>query len=117
MRKIKFRVWDKTEKRFWYFELNKVLQRHLSYVGSFDEKIAIGNKEQYTGFQDVNNEEIYEGDIVAYYSLLNGKLQLGVVTFEHGCFHIGECCLHNKRVKIVGNICENKDLIMRKSIK
>ena len=113
MREIKFRAWDEVEKRFWHFDLNEVLKRHLSYVGSWDVKIATGKKEQYTGFEDVNDKEIYEGEIAEYYSLLNGGLQLGVVTFENGCWHIGECYLHHKNVKIVGNVCENKDLIMK----
>ena len=29
MREIKFRAWDKTEERFWYFDLNEVLKRFV----------------------------------------------------------------------------------------
>lgn len=64
MREIKFRAWDSAEKRFWYFVLQDILKRRLSYRGSWDEKIERGYKEQFTGVHDIHGVEIYEGDIV-----------------------------------------------------
>lgn len=64
MREIKFRAWDKEENRFWYFDLQSVLERQLSYMGSWDRKIAIGEKSQYVGLKDKHDKEIYEGDVI-----------------------------------------------------
>ncbi|WP_421924850.1 YopX family protein [Lysinibacillus capsici] len=64
MREIKFRAWDKVEKRFWYFTLQEILERRMSYRGSWDEKVLIGEKTQYTGLKDKDDCEIYKGDIV-----------------------------------------------------
>ena len=35
MREIKFRAWDKTEERFWYFDLNEVLKRQYQPIIDF----------------------------------------------------------------------------------
>ena len=70
-RQLKFRVWDKLEKRFTYPD--KGYQGHytLSLDGKFhnlqngsggDEYVV----QQFTGFEDSEGNEVYEGDIVTY---------------------------------------------------
>ena len=66
MREIKFRAWDDEEKKFWYFELNYILERQMAYKGSWDDKILKGNKTQYIGTSDINKKDIYEKDILRY---------------------------------------------------
>ena len=64
MRKIKFRIWDKTDKKMYY---SPGITGLHSWFGSFFNE-SIGDKHavlmQFTGLKDKNGKEIYESDVL-----------------------------------------------------
>lgn len=84
MRKIKFKFWDTTEKRF-------IDDPHIDKNGNVSVVAGICGIDycndviplQYTGLTDIDNKEIYEGDIVQAHP--GEKFNVG---FEDGSFVI-----------------------------
>lgn len=72
-------------------------------------------KRQFTGLQDKNLEDIYEGDII-YHDDFNEPCK---VTFERGCFRLYGFTIANfeaihhldTKVQVIGNIYENPELL------
>lgn len=122
MREIKFRFYDKTEKKMRYFnDIWNMPQPDYD----FDEI------QQYTGLKDKSGKEIYEGDIVEYKTYRFGKngkdekkTQLGEICWIENGFEVtwinpidyvasGYQFVESlcREIKVVGNIYENKDLL------
>jgi len=112
MREIKFRAWDKDEKEMIY-GMNKCLmnwdglQHNVNKF--FDGFIPVM---QYTGLEDINGGEIYEGDIVWDGSVARK------IEFKSGCFLAvikqGTYLHAIDNLEIIGNIYENPELMESK---
>lgn len=127
MREIKFRVWDKNNKKMIYGITN---MRKI-----WDETIEdlLNNSMQYIGLKDKNNKEIFEGDIVIqeiwnggndYEEVSRTDIFKGIIIYEVNGFGIQTkgckereteiSVLKNDKfitTKIIGNIYENKELV------
>lgn len=114
-REIKFRAWDKQKKKFTY---PKLWDNTMPSNWEFHYELN-----QYTGLNDKNGKEIYEGDIL--YNDFNAK---GVVKFVNGMFIVhfiyeeSVCTKDNDEMitrlisvnsitRIIGNIYENLELL------
>lgn len=120
MREIKFRAWDKVYK---HFHEQDLIRDYI--IGEF-----IDNPEyevnQYTGFKDKNNREIYEEDIVEAHTFDENinKKQIGRVTYHserHGYIFVPKE-LEKKNLyyplfsivacELIGNVYENPELLI-----
>jgi len=111
-REIKFRAWNKELEEmqnitsmYWYKrELNCIMDEFD------DEGISINDIElmQYTGLKDKNDIEIYEGDILqAEYTNCS---EIHVIDSIENYIKLAYIKYIDK-IKVIGNIYENKDLL------
>ena len=137
-REIKFRAWDKKNNRFENIPDCTVaggkILRLSDNIGQFVWQ-------QFTGFKDKNDKEIYEGDIleIIYINTPNGFTPPGIekkiikvygeVVFDFSCFNLKykntennknryvslDSCFKNPK-EIIGNIFENPNLINQKTL-
>ena len=120
---MKYKLWRKDknewEKHTWVILPNGDLMwvEYGNLVGGVYMKNHVLVKS--TGFKDIEGKEIYEGDIIRYWDNFDERYKLAIIKFDKGSFimtnnrinwNIG---LTNKddKIKIVGNIYEDKDLI------
>ena len=135
-KEIKFRAWlkeeekmvnvetiDFSEKSIQYLEKNEIIDAYLLRT-TFLEDIDLM---QYTGINDKNGVEIYEGDILKYKFLYDRRFKhVSLVKFMEieASFGIkdiygNEIPLYritaNNYFEVIGNIYENKNLLEKKN--
>ena len=138
-RQIKFRAWDKDEKRM--LEVYRIgfdgpIDGAQVYC-YLDDRGAKGSKEcfydgdgltleQFTGLKDRNGKDIYEGDILAWHSNIYRKQDwIGLVKYRGAGFVVQEssrsfstpdwletaCNKDANIIEVVGNVHTDGDLI------
>lgn len=134
MREIKFRAWDKV-KQIWcnykiddgtvYFMDNDTGCWYRNYPGKYENFDLM----QYTGIKDINNVEIFEGDIVEISKEKSYLKDTAVVKFDKysssfvlvvqddDCGYLSYDFLYCDRIfyKVIGNIYEHKDLLKQEN--
>jgi uncharacterized phage protein (TIGR01671 family) len=137
MRDIKFRAWNNKHKvmlnEIDIFDILSKDPASLSSKNFYNDNIL----NQYTGLEDKNGKEIYEGDILGCPWNFNTEyFSYGEVVFWKGSFHLSkgdeseypEYCPHDlygfndtptrrefwENATIIGNIHENPDLLKTK---
>ena len=114
-REIKFRAWDKKEKKMIFDGLEDETIFSFPYRDLSNNLILM----QFTGLLDKNGKEIYEGDIVNYdnksfHNGLNGLVEWvgsGFYIAKHiPIFKIVE---KFKDFEVIGNIYENPELLKK----
>lgn len=134
-REIKFRAWDKKEKKMvlavtLFLEENNYIE---FYTGEYSTDMEIGERTyhrkaleeseyelmQFTGLKDKNGKEIYEGDIVKSHNGRIWEVKIGMYQYldQYPCIGVyaeGENCQYpmgDGNWEIIGNIYENSELI------
>ena len=133
MRKIKFRAWDKKEKKMYYdvqdtydFMINNggCFEESFKDVLEYDNYVVM----QYTGCKDANGKEIYEGDIIRLEGVDDREIgstweHIGKIVYKRGAFFVcyfdyyadgDEELICDAQVEfgtVIGNVYENKELL------
>ena len=121
--RFKFRVWDKIKKRFYNgtnLNLNDYEEVYSDPAGIFFTGLHFLQKDenqyiiqQYTGLNDKNGKEVYEGDII------RGMFDFGPAGFKEEIIPINwdnesgyqlEYCAITT-IEVIGNIFENPELL------
>lgn len=125
MREIKYRMWNKKEKKMYdigvldFDDKKAYMKGYLNYTVSnyMFENIELM---QYTGLHDKNGKEIYEGDIVKIKH--KGETDIGKIIYEYNGFTVDVMNMNKpygriklemleKFIEVIGNIYENSDLL------
>ena len=107
MREIRFRAWDEDEKMM--VQWNELRDTQLFNDGFDNDHCVLM---QFTGLKDKNGKEIYEGDIMEYYSGMVPKgenpIKKEIVKWNKRFARFDNCFSGGA---VIGNIYENPELI------
>ena len=121
MKTIKFRAWNSYENKMYEWdEICKMDEKgHLTLTNLLNNFINHVKPIQFTGLQDKNGKDIYEGDIVHFKGTKSDEAT-AIVEFKDGRFIFmidAKAILYKdimgwRDTEIIGNIHENPELIL-----
>lgn len=124
MREIKFRGYSKYMKKFVYgYFLKKNNEAYIArsmFGGLLPETVEPESIGQFTGLKDINEKEIYEGDIILWSDGHKSNDYIDIVIFKDGsfrCRNINSLLPYDSGggklfyPKVIGNIYENPELL------
>jgi uncharacterized phage protein (TIGR01671 family) len=125
MREIKFRAWDKANKR-WFSSSAIYLTQITGGYHYAPENSKHVELMEWTGLNDKNGKEIYEGDFIKVDKDVAEAFHVkeeGVVSFSRGAFTYGDSISQilpyfvraddttTLRGEVIGNVHENPELL------
>ena len=114
MRVLKFRAWHAEAKDMVFFGLGEdhfkaySLEEDINYTLDLEHGHPVM---QYTGLNDKNGKEIYEGDILEYSGDSKVYEKIKVVEWIDKSAFIGFLIARNIEYEIIGNIYANPELL------
>ena len=122
-RELKFRVWSPLNKKmFPCYSFHTILKNKfvIGYSESFDREFILDDKnaivQQWTGLNDYENNNIYEGDIVRYE--LDGIVYTQTVRWRNNFWEMEDVRLYSTPLitnlpnfEVIGNVFENSELL------
>ena len=130
-REYKFRGWDAENQKMYYFNgiFNDRPYKETSTWVQYESHKKYYNLAimECSGLDDINDIDIYEGDIIPWDNYYFGdsliKPGIGIVKYDNGSFYIKsidgnifspELCkeeIYNNQLKVAGNIYETPELL------
>jgi YopX protein len=119
MREIKFRAWDKEEKKMYEVGLLDCQRMQIMPPAPDEQAILERHNDidlmQYTGLKDKNGKEIYEGDIlINHFYFDNNSEKPQAVSWGEAEWLMGKLALNSNNteyLEVIGNIYSNPELL------
>jgi uncharacterized phage protein (TIGR01671 family) len=113
-REFKFRVWDMNKNGWITTGIGEPIDGNLISCVDIAQYVMWPKDyviQQFTGLQDKDGRDIYEGDIIKTPPANLFQKNIRAVAYHRNGFFPDDIAWNKKDVKVIGNIFENSDLL------